>query len=134
MNKSLQFGINVKSDSLNFSFDEIILEFKAMMHDRGYGKILSFICKLIDLLLCQNIPENLLTCCHGPNLVKYGSYQRSIDTSLGKLCLGLTRMKCKCCLKTMTPFLDHFKLKKRKHSYELEKIVVLNIKKYSCYS
>lgn len=47
------------------------------------------------------------------------------EDGYGKTKLGLSKMRCKNCLKTIAPFLDHFQLKKRSYSCELEQVITV---------
>lgn len=111
-----------------FSLDELVHELSYLFNNKGFSEILKLI-----LQLTQEVLENRLlkgettsiTCCNKSDFVLNGGYERSIKTSLGKIKMFFTRIKCKDCGKSIVILKDFMHLKNyQSKTNELEEIIV----------
>jgi hypothetical protein len=126
MKQNLSVNLLVRLQELNFSFDEVIIEFEQVFKVKGMPGILEVILEYIDGHLVNNIataviPKMKRECCSNDIWHSHGWTTKTVKTSMGKLKLRLKRMKCQC-QTTHIPFHLFFGLSKKKNfSNELQK-------------
>ena len=126
MKQNLSVNLLVHLQELDFTFDEVIIEFEKVFKENGMPGILEVILEYIDSLLVNNIstaviPKMKRECCSNDNWHSHGWTTKTVKTSMGKLKLRLKRMKCSC-QTTHIPFHLFFGLSKKKNfSNELQK-------------
>lgn len=122
MRTTITSNLLIRLQKLEFSFDEIVLEFEKYYKEKGAVGVLETILEYIDSLLLDS--NKVRACCDNHTYYQHGKTSKTILTSTGKLKLSLRRLKCKVCEETRTPFLDFFEFKnKRNYSYEFQKKV-----------
>ena len=137
MNKDINLVVKCFIKEFVFSFDEVILEIKQAVENDGARGIAHLVFAWIETLLCKHyeiliLPKLAAPCCDHSYWLIHGNYQRSINTSIGKLKLNLHRMKCHNCQQTFLPFRIFFNLPKHQtHSYELTKKCLEELKDQS---
>jgi transposase-like protein len=126
MKQNLSVNLLVRLQKLDFTLDEVIIEFEQVFKMRGMPGILEVIFEYIDGLLVNNIataviPKMKHECCSNDTWHSHGWTTKNVKTSMGTLKLRLKRMKC-LCKTTHTPFHLFFGLSKQKNfSNELQK-------------
>lgn len=126
MKQNLSVNLLVRLQKLDFSLDEVIIEFEQVFKMKGMPGILEVIFEYIDGLLVDNIttaviPKMPKECCSNDTWHSHGWTTKTVKTSVGKLKLRLKRMKC-LCQTTHTPFHLFFGLSRKKNfSNELQK-------------
>lgn len=126
MKQNLSVNLLVRLQELNFSLDEVIIEFEKIFKEKGIPGMLEVILEYIDGLLVNNIVEAVIPkmkreCCSNDIWHSHGQTTKTVKTSMGKLKLRLKRMKC-LCQTTHIPFHLFFGLSKKKNfSSELQK-------------
>ncbi len=127
MKQNLTMNLLVRLQKLDFSLDEVVLEFEKVFKEKGLPGILEVILEYIDSLLINNIegvviPKQKRECCACNIWHSHGRTTKTVKTSLGKLKLNLARMKCSSCKTTHSPFNIFFGLTRTiNFTYEFQK-------------
>jgi hypothetical protein len=126
MKQNLSINLLVRLQKLDFSLDEVVIEFEKVFKEKGMPGILEIILEYVDSLLVNNvetavIPKQKKECCSNETWHSHGFTTKAVKTSVGRLNLRLRRMKC-LCQTTHTPFNIFFDLSRKKnYTNELQK-------------
>lgn len=124
LNKNFALNISACLSGLSFSFDELILETKALFEREGVIGFLRILIAMVDSYVVSHwLDRTDLSCCGSALLVKSGKRSKLMYTSLGQVNLEWTRLRCKSCGKLHHPLKEFFGLDRyQTKSSELEKI------------
>ena len=136
---SLLLGIHVNRNEnglLPFNLDEAILGSKSCFLDFSFEKLHQVLLSTIDDEICKNLigkstdPSGMLknlnhkNCCESPNFLKVRSDKRVISTTICKLHLWGTRVRCASCRQSFVPLFIFLGLVRYQNkSNELKKVV-----------
>ena len=109
MKQNLSMNLLIRLQKLDFSLDEVVLEFEEVFKAKGLPGILEVILEYIDSLLISNIegvviPKQKRECCACDKWHLHGRTSKTVKTGIGKLKLNLNRMRCSSCNTTHSPF------------------------------
>lgn len=111
-----------------FSLDELVIEVRRMFESEGMAGLVNVIVQLLDLIvhppLLGKWDKAEGNCCDHTHYVVHSQESKQVRTSVGKLSLLWTRLRCAGCRKSIIPLRGYLNMEphQRKTS-ELEQIV-----------
>lgn len=109
-----------------FSFDELITETRRVFEEEGMGGFVGVLVQLLDLMLIPSLLgkwQSKDRCCKDSYMVVHSKESKCVRTTVGQVPIQWTRLKCKCCGKSIVPLRSYLGLESfQRKTGELEKV------------
>jgi len=124
LEKNFALKLSASLSRSAFSFDELILETKALFEREGVPGFLRVLLLFIDdFVITHWYEQHGKNCCDSPTFRRAGKKSKNLLTTIGQVCFEWTLLRCKTCGKSHNPLKSFFELGTyQTKSGELEKI------------
>lgn len=124
LTKNFALNLSASLSGNPFSFDELILESKALFEQQGVPGFIRVLLVFIDeFVITHWYEQHGKNCCESPRFRRAGKKDKNILTTVGQICFEWTCLRCNSCGKTRNPLKEFFELGTyQTKSGELEKI------------
>src|SRR3990167_1496832 len=103
---AMHLGVKLAKEE-GFSLDELVFKTKELFEKEGMVGFLRYFLILLDQLVylpwLGQVPRKDGGCCKNPYFVVSQKEEKPVFTSVGKLKILWTRLRCKCCRKSIVP-------------------------------
>lgn len=124
LEKNFALNLEARLSGNPFSFDELILETKALFEREGVPGFIRVLLAFIDeFVITHWYEQHGKHCCESPQFRRAGNKSKNIMTTVGRICFEWNLLRCKSCGRTHSPLKDFFELGTyQTKSAELEKM------------